>query len=243
MSAPALPSQVLFQEYFPRLEEVLGGCDQLFQEMKARYPKELRCQRGCDDCCHQVLDLSLLEALYLNHAFHKAGRGLRRDIQRNAAKAEEKLKTIDIKRRGVIDIIQYQAQAAALDSLSTPCPLLKGGDCALYEHRPAMCRIFGLPLLKDSVATSCPKNGFVKGAEYPAIDFSAVRREIFQVEAEMAGPANPPASYRMLMVDALRLEIGSVKWDRLEDSFLAIVPTPSRSIPELPLRESSQKAP
>lgn len=231
MTLPTITPPVLGQ-YFARLEGILAGCDQLFREMKERYPKELRCQKGCDDCCHHGLDLSLLEALYLNDAFHRASRGLRRDLQRNTARAEAKLKALDLKRNGVIDINQYEAQIATLDTLRVTCPLLIDGACALYQHRPAMCRIFGIPLRGDSVATSCPQNGFAAGEAYPAVNFSAIRRNILQIESELSRPPNRSASYRILMVDALRLDVDSLDWQRLEDSFLAIVPVSILTAPE-----------
>ena len=61
--------------YFKRYEALLRLSDQLFEQVAEKHPECINCKIGCSDCCHALFDLTLIEALYLNHKFneHYAG--------------------------------------------------------------------------------------------------------------------------------------------------------------------------
>lgn len=93
---------------------------------------QLSCGEGCDDCCHQVLRLRGAEA----------------------ALVLEGARALDGEAASRI----WQV----LEASENGCPLLHGGLCLVYEHRPAVCRTHGLPLLRreegGAVLHHCPRN-------------------------------------------------------------------------------------
>jgi Fe-S-cluster containining protein len=86
-----------------------------------RYAAHIQCGPGCSDCCHQTFAVSALEGAWLREGLAAAPADVRADI---LARAEA-----------------WRADARL------PCPVLSAdGRCRLYDHRPRICRKYGIPL-------------------------------------------------------------------------------------------------
>lgn len=101
-----------------------------------RHREHIQCRPGCGDCCHQSFRVSALEGELLR----------------------EGLAALDPASR---DRILARARAYAPDR-RMPCPAL-GDDarCLLYEHRPRLCRKYGIPLWhpdRPHEVTTCALN-------------------------------------------------------------------------------------
>jgi len=71
------------------------------------------CKMGCAYCCHQAIDISRLEADYIQEKT-----GIRH-----------------------AQVLAPHPRDPLSFSGKTPCPFLKEGACSIYEHRPLICRI------------------------------------------------------------------------------------------------------
>ena len=60
-----------FEAFFSHYEKLAAAADRIFEKTKADFPREMTCKTGCSDCCHALFDVSLVEALYLNHHFNR----------------------------------------------------------------------------------------------------------------------------------------------------------------------------
>lgn len=86
----------------------------------ARYRGQIQCRPGCSECCHQSFRVSELEGMLLREGF--------KDSLTPAVQAE---------------VLARARGYAAGDA----CPVLSdAGECRLYDHRPRICRKYGIPL-------------------------------------------------------------------------------------------------
>ena len=92
--------------------------DDLCSHIGSEFPDQLACKAGCSGCCRHIT-LAWIEAMALAVALHH--------LPADEAEA-----------------IRLRAQHAKTDG---ECPLLVEDHCALYDHRPIICRTHGLPIL------------------------------------------------------------------------------------------------
>ena len=178
-----------FEPYFKHYETVVAGVEAAFGKIKSEYDECVRCKVGCADCCHALFDLTLIEAMYINHKFKALYKGdaLERLLERaNAADRQ----IYRIKRSAYK---QHEAGKSEDDILSemaalrVRCPLLDDDDrCALYEFRPITCRLYGIPTQIGGAAHTCGLSGFEKGKPYPTVKLDQIHKRLYDISFAMA---------------------------------------------------------
>lgn len=118
------------------LREHLDEIDRDVEPVVRRHRDQIQCAKGCSDCCHQTFTVSEIEGRMLRRGLAELDEPTRRDILERARR--------------------YRADA------KEPCPVLdEHGACRLYEHRPRICRKYGIPLWhpdRPEQVRCCPKN-------------------------------------------------------------------------------------
>lgn len=149
-----------------RLRRHLALVDQGVAPVVTRYREHIECRAGCSDCCRQRFTIPTIEAELLL----------------------EGLDAADADRRAAIVARAHAHHPAQGD----PCPVLDDdGRCSLYEHRPRICRKYGIPLWhpdRPHEVRTCEKNfrgvhdiemdAIVEPQAAWAADWIAVRREL-----------------------------------------------------------------
>ena len=122
----------LTEEARGRLLQAYGRIAEFTARVVREQGHELSCGEGCDGCCRGVLSLRPVEAAYL--------------LEGARALPPEAVSLV------------WQA----LSSGAPGCPVLQGGLCLAYEHRPALCRTHGLPMIRteagETLLHHCPRN-------------------------------------------------------------------------------------
>lgn len=103
----------------------------------------LACRPGCDACCGRVFTIFAVEAANVRLGF-------------------------SLLPDGVKDRIAIRARA--LSASGGPCPLLEDGRCAVYEHRPVICRTHGLPLTSELITVEGRKVVTLCDRNFPELD-------------------------------------------------------------------------
>lgn len=175
---------------FTRYLALRAEADAVFKRMSLDYPENIKCRRGCSDCCHALFDLSLVEAMYINDAFEKAfAHGPQRsailerasDIDRDLTRLKREMFRAE---KGGEDAREIMAKVA---NVKIPCPLLGEDDaCLLYESRPIICRLYGIPLDIGGSAHVCGLTGFVRGKNYPAVRLAKIQASLENLSHEIA---------------------------------------------------------
>ncbi len=223
-----------FTTFFKKYEELLKAADAVFEKVRTQYPDSVKCNEGCSDCCHALFDLTLIEALYINHQFNKAYEG-----------REEEKKEI-VERANVADRQAYRIKKEAYKALEsgvpeaeilaemakkrTRCPLLNAQElCSLYDYRPITCRFYGIPTAIGGKGHTCGKSAFTPGEQYPTVNLDVVQSRLYQISdalvramktryGKMSEMLVPLSMALLTIYDDEYLGIGEPKEDGAEES-------------------------
>lgn len=197
-------SDSIEQAFYSLLAEV----DNAFAALRQRYAAEVRCAAGCDDCCHAVFSVSLVEASFIE-------RFLRRPLLlenpaafgRMVERAEDFRKERERREKEVPLIGNDLASSEQFGQWRIRCPML-GDDrrCAIYEMRPLTCRAYGLPLSIDGRGHVCGFSGFTRGRDYPTIKMENIHRYLLELSESLArgkGLASDRAGQREFLAEVI----------------------------------------
>lgn len=178
----------LLKPFFTQYESLVALADSIFERMQADHADCVNCAIGCADCCHALFDLTLIEALYLNHHFDRTYSGPQKDnLLETANRADRKV--YQIKRRIHRQLQNGAAESELLKAAAQErvrCPLLdENSRCRLYAHRPITCRLYGIPASIKGVGHTCGRSGFSKGTAYPTVNLDTVHRRLFEISADL----------------------------------------------------------
>ncbi|QJB58301.1 YkgJ family cysteine cluster protein [Pseudodesulfovibrio sp. zrk46] len=166
-----------FTEYFEKYEAIVAEVDAVFTKFETEMGDLVKCGKGCSDCCHALFDITLAEAIYINHKFNENFSGLERSqVLERADKADRQIHKLKRKvykatqeGRPANEILNEVARARVR------CPML-GDDnlCAMYEFRPITCRLYGVPTSIGGEAHTCSLAGFKGGEKYPTVNMDII---------------------------------------------------------------------
>ncbi|HDQ40854.1 MAG TPA: YkgJ family cysteine cluster protein [Desulfonatronum sp.] len=182
-----------FTPYFQKYEQLVAEADRIFASMQAQHPDCVTCKQGCSDCCHALFDLSLIEALYLNHRFHET---LPAEIKEQilvkadqADRAAYKLKFQAYKNHR--DGAPTEAILESMARQRVRCPLLNAQEqCDLYAYRPLTCRLYGIPMTIEGKARTCSLSKFKPGLSYPSVDMEKIHQKLAGLSMELTAGLN-----------------------------------------------------
>lgn len=130
---------------------LLRGVDRWFGRCLDRFRDQLRCGRGCIQCCLGLFDVGALDATLLRAGLAGLPARERAAIEARARHLADRLLAVTPGARasGRLDALPEAEVDRAFEALGpVPCPLLgPQGACLAYDHRPAVCRLQGVPLI------------------------------------------------------------------------------------------------
>ena len=175
-------------KHFVKYEAVVNMVDQVFDRVKKEFPKEVFCREKCSDCCYAIFDLTLIEALYLNHKFNEKFSGKEKaDLIAIADKTDRAL--AKMKRDAYKKVKDGADQLEIVGRMSQErvrCPLLGENDlCLMYEQRPITCRVYGIPTSTAGASHICGRTNFVQGKAYPTLNMDKIYTQLQLLSAEL----------------------------------------------------------
>jgi Fe-S-cluster containining protein len=177
-----------FTPYFEKYEKLVTASDEAFNRVKNAHADCVTCAAGCADCCHALFDLTLIEALYINHRYQQKFQGTEKtDLEERANRADRQM--TKIKRWAHQELMAGKPEAEILAALARErvrCPLLNTQDlCDLYENRPLTCRFYGIPTAIGGAGRTCGKSDFKEGERYPTVNLDSVHARLQAISAEL----------------------------------------------------------
>ncbi len=121
---------------------ILGRADRHFETVMRAQPQNLQCGAGCSLCCYGLFEIGSGDVPVLAEGLQALHPMRRKRIIRRA------LEIVESSHHPNLRECSPEEKEAFFDrTQSTPCPNLdEAGLCMMYEHRPLVCRTFGLPL-------------------------------------------------------------------------------------------------
>lgn len=220
-----------FTEYFKKYEELVADVDNLFARFEKDFPDKVKCEKECCDCCYALFDLSLVEALYINHHFTEAFRGMERTRIMDASDKYDR-QVFKLKRKLFKSSQQGLSPQEILEEVARArirCPLLGEDDlCSMYDRRPLTCRLYGVPTAIGGKGHTCAKSGFVAGEKYPTVQMDALHDRLLAISQEIADSI----STRYAQLGDMLMPVSTAIMTEFSDSFMGVrTGTPKQAQP------------
>jgi len=217
--------------FFKKYETLAASADRIFKQVKEAHGDCVTCKIECADCCHALFDLTLIEALYLNHHFNRTFSGPEKDHLLEIANRTDRT-TYQIKRRAHRALQKGASETDVLIQVAEErvrCPLLDDRNlCRLYAFRPITCRLYGIPTSIRGTGHTCGRSGFIKGIAYPTANLDIIHQKLFEISAELVKELR---SRHFKMADML-LPVSMAILTIFDEDYLGISPTDSTETDE-----------
>lgn len=138
---------VTFVDVLPEIYDIYTNVlDASFEESEQK-GKPVKCGKGCVSCCHQLITVSVHEALLLAHI---VGLLRQEDQQRIRTAFDDSLKRLEdaglLRELLHSHVNAFENRELVVDAqkrywaLGLACPFLLDDACAIYPYRPFICR-------------------------------------------------------------------------------------------------------
>lgn len=211
-----------FSEFFIRYEALVREVDAVFERVKAEHGDAVTCSVGCCDCCYALFDLSLVEAMYLNHHFRERFQGMERTTILDRADAADRA-AYKFKRQ--IYKASEEGKPAAeiladVAKMRIRCPLLNDDNqCDLYDKRPVTCRLYGIPTAIGGESRTCGLTNFQEGVNYPTVNVEVIQDKLMLLSQALVDSLNTKhASLAEVLVP-----VSMALMNQYDDEYLGIV--------------------
>lgn len=118
--------------------KILERADAHFASVMQTQPQNLQCGAGCSLCCYGLFEIGSGDVPVIAEGLERMHPARRKKVIQRA---------LEIEPINLREVSPEEKEAYFDRTQSTPCPNLdENGLCMMYEHRPLVCRTFGLPL-------------------------------------------------------------------------------------------------
>jgi Fe-S-cluster containining protein len=118
--------------------KILERADAHFTTVMESQPQNLQCGAGCSLCCYGLFEIGSGDVPVIAEGLERMHPARRKKVIGKA---------LEIEALNLREASSEEKEAYFDRTQSTPCPNLdEKGLCMMYEHRPLVCRTFGLPL-------------------------------------------------------------------------------------------------
>lgn len=158
----------------PRYRELVAHVDGWFaRALQAHREDGVQCGAGCCSCCIGLFDISSADQLMVAEGYRRAAPETRRALRQSARTLLDRIETLapEWERPYQLGSLGEERFDALCDALATErCVALDGtGLCQIYDHRPLICRLHGLPMYDPLEAQYC---GGACELNFPPVDLA-----------------------------------------------------------------------
>ncbi|MDL1970907.1 MAG: YkgJ family cysteine cluster protein [Candidatus Desulfofervidaceae bacterium] len=186
-------------DFFGEYENWAQKADILFKKIAHDFPECVRCRVHCCDCCYAPFGVFIIEGAYLNYHFNRLDTRRKKEILRRIEKTEADL--LAARDRLHVFDDNPKMKVFGLGKQRVRCPFLNDRDeCDLYDKRPIICRIYGVPFSIKDEAHVCGLSNFKKGVTYPVVKLDKIYDELRRLSEDLLIWARSPHPERSLLM-------------------------------------------
>jgi len=182
-----------FEQFFNKYEAVVAMADNAFEKVRTIHSECIKCKIHCSDCCHALFDLTLIEALYINHKVKEIFGGEKKVRLLEKADIADRA-VFKLKKKAYKEFEGGKSEDEILNDMATKrlrCPLLNEDDmCDLYEFRPITCRLYGIPLSIGGKGHTCGVSGFQEGKNYQTVNMDIIQNKLYEISDALVKSIN-----------------------------------------------------
>ncbi len=186
-----LPEQVM-KAYQELVDEIKRDVERLQNESGG-----IPCPSNCFQCCKSTstIPISEVEARDLKTALDALPQPIREHIRQ---KAQQTINVLNAKGYTPEEMVKDSGMEAIQEVKGKPfgeCPMLIGGVCSVYEHRPVICRVWGYPINNGNELACCKKTFIGQRRKYKPINYSEYWSRCRTLSASLGADKKTPNCY------------------------------------------------
>jgi Fe-S-cluster containining protein len=204
-TAPPIPPETVMEHYMEMNNEIDRDVHRL-REAHGGSP----CPPTCFECCRNTATMAIseVEGQHLKEGLRQLPKAVQAHIFKKATRSIEKLEQSGYTSENITADSGMNAIDALKGKPEAECPLLIGGVCSVYEHRPVICRVWGYPINNGSDLACCKKTFIGQRRLFKPIDYSGYWRECRDLSESLGAKQKTPNCY---LVVRLLAEVGRDK--------------------------------
>ncbi|MBI1929938.1 YkgJ family cysteine cluster protein [Candidatus Poribacteria bacterium] len=166
--------------------------------------QKLRAKRGgspcpstCFECCKNTatMPISEVEAQELKKGLKKLPEEIQAHILKKANRSIRKLEQSGYTHEQMTIGAGMEATKILKGKPEGECPMLIGGVCSVYDHRPVICRVWGYPIDNGNELACCHKTFIGQRGMFKPIDYVRYWRECQDLSQALGAERKTPNCY------------------------------------------------
>lgn len=132
------------------------------------------CPSDCFKCCSNTstIPISEVEARDLKKGLDALPPEIRQHIRQKAERTIRELEAKGYTPENMIKDTGMKAIDVVKGKSTGECPMLIGGVCSVYEHRPVICRVWGYPIDNGQELACCKKTFIGQYRNYKPLKYA-----------------------------------------------------------------------
>ena len=183
------------EAYYELVDEIERDVERLRNESGG-----VPCPSTCFVCCHNTATMAIseVEARDLKIGLQALPAQLRTHIRQKAERSIKKLEAHGHDMESIIPDIDMEAVSVIRGKPEGECPMLIGGVCSVYEHRPVICRVWGYPINNGNELACCHKTFIGQRDRYRPLNYTRYWQVCQDLSTELGATEKTPNCYLVL---------------------------------------------
>lgn len=191
------------EKHIIKYKKLLQQVDAWFQTVLEKHFDIVKCRPGCFDCCQGLFDIGLLDAIFVQQGMKRLKPQQLQIVKEKARELIEKAKKIDKDFAPPYSLSEWdetRIDELVLNVGKVFCPFINDeGFCSIYEYRPLVCRLIGIPVIDISgeviYVEGCEKNPLEReGAFSPrlSLNYYQISKQEEEIIKELVNDLKDP---------------------------------------------------